>query len=64
MRSHDQELRRCRLEIERLLEENEILRHSSESFGALAERLNHRLKVSTGESPPLQTPMVPTRSGS
>jgi hypothetical protein len=48
MRSHDEELRLCRLEIARLCEENGILRMSSESFGALAERLNSKLKVLEG----------------
>ena len=48
MTGHDEELRLCRLEIARLSEENGILRESSESFGALAERLNDRLRVSGG----------------
>ena len=61
MRSHDQELRLCRLEIERLTEENGILRISSESFGALAERLYNRLKILTGDSPTLPEPMVSAR---
>ena len=60
MSGHDEELRLCRLEIARLSEENGILRMSSESFGALAERLNDRLKVSKGtESRNLQTRVVP-----
>jgi len=59
MSGHDEELRLCRLEIERLSEENGILRMSSESFGALAERLNNRLKVSEGAGEPnRQTRMV------
>ena len=48
MTGHDEELRLCRLEIARLTEENEILRISSEGFGALAERLNRRLRPSVG----------------
>ena len=48
MTGHDEELRLCRLEIARLTEENEILRLSSEGFGALAERLNRRLRPSAG----------------
>ena len=36
-------LRRCEREIERLAEENSWLRYSSESFSALADRLNNRL---------------------
>jgi hypothetical protein len=60
MASHDEELRLCRLEIARLSEENGILRSSSESFGALAERLLSRLKVSEGAEPSnLQTRLVP-----
>jgi hypothetical protein len=43
MHSLDEELRRCRSEIARLYEENSWLRYSSESFSALAERLNNRL---------------------
>jgi len=58
MAGHDEELRLCRLEIARLSEENGVLRISSESFGALAERLNNRLKASEGAGPPdLQTRM-------
>ena len=48
MKGHDEELRLCRLEIERLSEENEILRISSEGFGALAERLNRKLRTAGG----------------
>ena len=51
MSGHDEELRLCRLEIARLSEENGILRASSETFGALAERLNKRLKVSECAEP-------------
>jgi hypothetical protein len=59
MTGHDEELRLCRLEIARLSEENGLLRISSDSFGALAERLNNRLKVSEGaERPNLQTRVV------
>ena len=48
MTSHDEELRLCRREIARLSEENELLRISSEGFGALAERLNRKLRPSVG----------------
>lgn len=63
MKSRDEELRLCRLEIARLCEENGMLRVSSEAFGALAERLNRRLKVSEGtDPPPRETRRVPTPS--
>jgi len=58
MTSRDEELRLCRQEIERLSEENGILRLSSESFGALAERLNNRLKRSRGTEPPTPGPRM------
>jgi regulator of replication initiation timing len=45
MTSIEDELRRCKREIDRLIEENGALRVSSESFGALAERLNQALAV-------------------
>ena len=65
MPGHDEELRLCRTEIARLSEENGILRMSSESFGALAERLNNRLKVSEGAGPPdHQSRMVPGNKNS
>jgi hypothetical protein len=44
MVSLEEELGRCRREIERLAEENALLRRSSESFSALAERLQDLLK--------------------
>jgi hypothetical protein len=43
MDPRDEELRECRVEIERLREENAALRWSSESFVGLAQRLNERL---------------------
>lgn len=43
---HDQdELTRCLAEIARLRAENVDLRHASESFGRLAERLNRELRL-------------------
>ena len=64
MAGHDEELRLCRLEIARLSEENGVLRISSESFGALAERLNNRLKVSEGTEPPDAPPSSSSSSSS
>ncbi len=62
MPSHDEELRLCRLEIARLSEENEILRISSEGFGALAERLNRRLDHSGGADASNTVPPIGTLS--
>jgi hypothetical protein len=39
----DQELQRCREEVQELSEENDALRRANETFGGLAERLNHQL---------------------
>ena len=61
MPSHDEELRLCRLEIARLSEENEILRISSDGFGALAERLNRKLRRSGGADSPNTVPPIGTR---
>ena len=64
MTSRDEELRLCRLEVERLAEENEALRTSSDSFGALAERLHRKLKVLEDTEPPAVQPQVARTSGS
>jgi hypothetical protein len=42
------ELAKCEEKVEQLTEENELLRHSSQAFGDLAERLNARRRVKTG----------------
>ncbi len=39
----DDELKRCRAEIQRLQAENQHLRQSAETFGYLAERLSQEL---------------------
>ena len=38
-------LKECEKKVEHLKEENAVLRHSSEAFGDLAERLNQRNKA-------------------
>ena len=38
-------LRECQKKVELLKEENAVLRHSSETFGDLAERLNRKHKA-------------------
>ena len=38
-------LKECQEKVERLKEENAVLRHSSETFGDLAERLNQKHKA-------------------
>jgi len=42
------ELDRCRREIDRLIDENTLLRRSSESFSALAQRLYEQLIEAAG----------------
>jgi hypothetical protein len=58
MDSRDEELRQCKLEIQRLLEENAALRWSSESFAALAQRLSDRLRR-LRHVPPAPPPHAP-----
>ena len=38
-------LKECQEKVEHLKEENAVLRHSSETFGDLAERLNQKHKA-------------------
>jgi hypothetical protein len=59
MDHRDEELRQCKLEIQRLLEENAALRWSSESFAALAQRLSDRLRHDHG--PPAGAPRLLSR---
>jgi hypothetical protein len=62
MDHRDEELRQCKLEIQRLLEENAALRWSSESFAALAQRLSDRLRYDHGQPAGAPRGLLSTRS--
>jgi len=48
---HDEDLKRCEDEVDRLKAENEHLRDSANTFGHLAERLNGELRAERRRTP-------------